>query len=284
MTNDCLLVEQNNPIATITLNRPQAHNAFDETLIGEITACFERLSDDTGVRAIVLRGAGESFCAGADLHWMRRMADYSEEENRADAANLQRMFAAIAACPKPTLARVHGAAIGGGAGLVAVCDIAIASSDTKFAFSEVRLGLVPAVIAPYVLQKIGMGASRALFVTGERFGADEALRLGLIQQVAPDEDYIKSMGLEAVQRLGLAKQIKPASELDAAVQKKIELILQAGPQAIAVAKRLLNDIADNTPEQAAETTIACIAALRVSPEGQEGIRAFLEKRKPEWSC
>ncbi len=211
-----LLVEERNGVAYVTLNRPQVHNAFDETLIQEITACFERLSDDTNVRAIVLRGVGESFCAGADLNWMRRMADYSEEENRADAAKLQRMFAAIAHCPKPTLARVQGAAIGGGAGLVAVCDIAIASSDTKFALSEVRLGLVPAVIAPYVLQKIGMGASRALFVTGERFGADEALRLGLVQQVVTD-DYLKSMGLEAAQRLGLAKQVKSADELDAAI-------------------------------------------------------------------
>ena len=258
MNNDCLLVEQNNSTVTVTLNRPQVHNAFDETLIQEITACFERLSEDAGVRAIVLRGAGESFCAGADLHWMRRMADYSEAENRADAAKLQRMFATIADCPKPTLARVQGAAIGGGVGLVAVCDIAIAASEAKFALSEVRLGLVPAVIAPYVLQKIGMGASRALFVTGERFGADEALRSGLIQQAIN------------------------ADELDAAIQKKLEALLQAGPQAIASAKRLLRDIADKTPEQAAETTIACIAALRVSPEGQEGIRAFLEKRKPEW--
>ena len=183
---------------------------------------------------------------------------------------------------KPTLARVQGAAIGGGAGLVAVCDIAIASSDTKFALSEVRLGLVPAVIAPYVLQKIGMGASRALFVTGERFGADEALRLGLVQQVVTD-DYLKSMGLEAAQRLGLAKQVKSADELDAAIQKKLELILQAGPQAIAAAKRLLTVIADKTPDEAAEITIDCIAALRVSPEGREGIRAFLEKRKPQWT-
>ena len=258
MDEPSLLVEERNGVAYVTLNRPQVHNAFDETLIQEITACFERLSDDTGVRAIVLRGAGESFCAGADLHWMRRMADYSEEENRADAAKLQRMFAAIANCPKPTLARVQGAAIGGGAGLAAVCDIAIASSEAKFALSEVRLGLVPAVIAPYVLQKIGMGAARALFVTGERFSADEALRLGLVQQAVP------------------------ADELDTALQKKLELILQAGPQAIAVAKCLLNDIAAQTPEQAAETAIACIAALRVSPEGQEGIRAFLEKRKPQW--
>ena len=258
MNEACLLVKQNNAVATVTLNRPQVHNAFDEMLIQEITDCFARLSEKADVRAIVLRGAGESFCAGADLHWMRRMADYSQEENRADAAKLQRMFAAIADCPKPTIARVQGAAIGGGAGLVAVCDIAIAAPEAKFALSEVRLGLVPAIIAPYVLQKIGMGASRALFVTGERFNATEALRIGLVQQLVP------------------------ADELDAAVQKKVELITQAGPQAIAVAKRLLSEIADKTPEQAAETTINCIATLRVTPEGQEGIRAFLDKRKPHW--
>ena len=258
MSNDCLLMEQNQSVATVTLNRPQVHNAFDETLIQEITDCFLRLSGDASVRAIVLRGMGESFCAGADLNWMRRMADYSQEQNRADAAALQRMFAVIAQCPKPTLARVQGAAIGGGAGLVAACDIVIASSEAKFAFSEVRLGLVPAVIAPYVLQKISTGTARALFVTGERFDADEALRLGLVQQITAPE------------------------ELDSAIAKKVELILQAGPDAIAAAKLLLRDIADQTPEQAAQTTVDCIAALRVSSEGQEGIRAFLEKRKPQW--
>lgn len=254
----CLLVEQNNTIVTVTLNRPHVHNAFDETLIQEITACFARLSENAEVRAIVLCGAGESFCAGADLHWMRRMADYSQEENRADAAKLQRMFDVIADCPKPTIARVQGGAIGGGVGLVAVCDVAVAAPEAKFTLSEVRLGLVPAIIAPYILQKIGMGAARALFVTGERFDANEALRIGLVQQVVP------------------------AHELDAAIQKKVEWILHAGPEAIAVAKRLLSAIADKTPQQAATTTIDCIAALRVSPEGQEGIRAFLEKRKPHW--
>ena len=258
MNETCLLVDRNNAIATVTLNRPQVHNAFDETLIADVTACFARLSEDAEVRAIVLRGAGESFCAGADLHWMGRMAGYSQEENRADADALQRMFDVIATCPKPTIARVQGGAIGGGVGLVAVCDVVIAAPEAKFALSEVRLGLVPAVIAPYVLQKIGMGAARALFVTGERFNAEEALRIGLVQQVVA------------------------AIELDAAIQKKLEWILHAGPNAIAAAKRLLSSIAAKTPQQAAETTIDCIAALRVSPEGQEGIRAFLEKRKPSW--
>jgi len=191
---------------------------------------------------------------------MGKMAGYSQEENLADAQALQRMFAAIAHCPKATIARVHGAAIGGGAGLAAVCDLAIASEEARFALSEVRLGLIPAVIGPYVLQKIGMGAARALMVTGERITAAEALRIGLVQQVAP------------------------AAELEAAIEQKLALIRQAGPEAIATAKRLLRAIAGKTPDEAATLTAECIAALRVSPEGQEGIRAFLEKRKPGFAA
>lgn len=246
-------------VAEITLNRPKAHNAFDDVLIAELTDVFTQLREDRTVRAIVLKGAGVSFCAGADLAWMGRMAGYSQAENVADARALQQMFAAIAECPKVTIARVQGAAIGGGAGLVAVCDLAIAALEAKFALSEVRLGLVPAVIGPYVLQKVGMGAARALFVTGERFDAAEALRIGLVNAVVP------------------------ADELDWTIEKKLELIRQAGPEAIATAKRLLRDLADKTPTQAADLTVECIAALRVSPEGQEGIHAFLEKRKPSFA-
>lgn len=253
-----LTLEAREGVAYVTLNRPEIHNAFDDLLVTEITQAFTELGATDSVRAIVLGGAGASFCAGADLGWMRRMADYSEEANRADAWELQRMFAAIAQCPKATIARVQGAAMGGGAGLVAVCDIAIASPEATFALSEVRLGLVPAVIAPYVLQKVGMGAARALFVTGERFDAATALRLGLIQQLAA------------------------TSDLDVAIQQKTDLIRQAGPQAVATAKHLLTSIADKTPEEAARATVECIANLRVSPEGQEGIRAFLEKRRAEW--
>jgi enoyl-CoA hydratase/carnithine racemase len=254
-----LLINQSGAVAEVTLNRPDVHNAFDDALIAETTDCFTRLSGEEAVRVIVLKGAGASFCAGADLAWMGRMAGYTHQENLEDARALQRMFAAIAHAPQATIARVQGAAIGGGVGLVAACDIAIAAEEARFALSEVRLGLIPAVIAPYVLAKIGMGPARALFVTGERIAATEALRLGLIQQVTT------------------------AADLDAAIQHKIELLLQAGPQAIATAKQLLRDIAGKTPEEAAETTIACIAALRVSPEGQEGIRAFLEKRRPAFA-
>jgi methylglutaconyl-CoA hydratase len=245
-------------VATVTLNRPEVHNAFDETVIAELTDAFTRLSETPEVRAIVLRGAGASFCAGADLAYMGKMADYSQAENIADAQAIQQMFAAIARCPKVTVARVQGAAIGGGAGLVAVCDIAIAAEEATFALSEVRLGLVPAIIGPYILEKVGMGAARALFVSGARFGASDALRIGLVQQVAP------------------------LADLDAAVQKQTDLIRQAGPEAVRAAKRLLRDIAGKTPEEAAAVTVECIANLRVSPEGQEGIRAFLEKRTPDF--
>jgi methylglutaconyl-CoA hydratase len=247
------------PVARVTLNRPEVHNAFNETLIAEMTDAFDRLSVDESVRVVVIAGAGKSFCAGADLDWMRRMAAYSHEENVADARALQRMFAAIAHCPKPTIAAVNGAAIGGGAGLVAACDIAIASEAAVFALSEVRLGLIPAVVGPYVLEKVGMGAARALFVSGERFGAGEALRIGLVQQV------------------------EPLAELDAAVEKKSALLLDAGPNAVAAAKSLLREIARLSPDEAAETTAQRIAEMRASPEGREGITAFLEKRMPRFA-
>ena len=257
--NTSLGVEIEGSIARITLNRPEVHNAFDGRLIAELTDCYVRLGTEASIRVIVLAGAGTSFCAGADLGWMRRMADYTEEENRADARKLQQMFTEIARCPKVTIARVQGAAIGGGAGLVAVCDIAISVPEAIFALSEVRLGLVPAVIAPYILEKIGAGAARALFVTGERFGAGTALRLGLVQHIVP------------------------AAELEMAVQQKADLACQAGPEAVAEAKRLLTAIVGQTPDETASATVACIAALRVSPEGQEGMRAFFEKRKPNWN-
>ena len=245
-------------VAAVALNRPEVRNAFDESLISELTDCITGLCEDESIRAVILSGAGASFCAGADLAWMQRIAGYSRMENIADAGNLYRMLGAIYGCPKPTIAKVHGAAIGGGAGLVAACDIAIAAADAVFAFSEVRLGIAPAVIAPYVIQKIGVGAARALFVTGERFSASEALRIGLVHEVVP------------------------AAELEDAVESKVQAVLKCGPNAIAATKHLLREIAGCTPSEAAETTIECIADLRVSPEGQEGIQAFLEKRKTEF--
>jgi methylglutaconyl-CoA hydratase len=254
-----ILVGQSDAVTTVTLNRPSIHNAFDEALISELKACFEALSTDDSVRIIVLTGAGKSFCAGADLDWMKRVAKYGWKENLADAHGLHRLLEAIYECPKATIARVNGAAIGGGAGLVAACDIAVASEDAKFAFSEVRLGIAPAVISPFVVQKIGIGAARAKFVTGERFSVKEALGIGFIDQIVP------------------------AAELDSAIKQLTESLLKCGPHAIAATKALLRNIAGKSPAECAEITAETIATLRTSAEGQEGIRAFLEKRKPDFA-
>ncbi len=260
MGYDYLTAELNNAVFTVTLTRPERHNAFDETLIAEITDAVTWGNESPHVRVIVLRSEGVSFCAGADLNWMKRVADYSIEENEADARKMQIMYEAIATSPKATIARVQGAAIGGGAGIVAACDIAVASDEAKFAFSEVRLGIAPAVIAPYVLRKIGVGAARALFLTGERFGVDKAFRLGLVESVVP------------------------ASTLDEMVQEKIVAILQGSPEAITRIKQLVDGVAFQELNHAAPLTVRTIAELRVSAEGQEGIRAFLEKRKPNYAA
>lgn len=254
-----IVIDKVGGVAEVTLNRPEVHNAFDDVMIAELTDCFEQVSANAEMRAVVLRGAGKSFCAGADLAWMQRMAAYSYDENLADARALQRLFAVIAACPQVTIAVVQGAAMGGGLGLVAVCDIGLAAQEATFALSEVRLGLAPAVIAPYVVEKIGLGAARALCVTGERIDAAEAHRLGLVQEVTTAED------------------------LDGAVTQKLEQIEQAGPMAVAAVKRLLRAISGKSPAEAADLTAACIAGLRASDEGQEGMRAFFEKRKPGWT-
>ncbi len=245
-------------VAQVVLNRPEVHNAFNEELIAELTRLFEHLSEREEVRVIVLRGEGKSFCAGADLNWMGKMANYTYQENLEDARTLARMFETLDHCPKPVVARVHGAAMGGGAGLVAVCDIAIATPEAQFAFSEVKLGLIPAVIAPYVVRRIGYGHARALFVSGERFDAETALRIGLVHKVVP------------------------ASELEESLQKVIEGLKANGPVAMASAKMLLHATQVLPPDELRSLTVARIAELRVSPEGQEGIRAFLEKRKPNF--
>ena len=259
MGYEYLKAELTNAVFTVTLTRPERHNAFDETLIAEITDAIIWANASPHVRVIVLRGEGASFCSGADLNWMKRVAEYSLEENEADARAMQMMFESIANSPKAVLARVQGAAIGGGAGLVATCDIAIAADDAKFAFSEVRLGIAPAVIAPYVLRKIGAGAARSLFLTGERFSATEAYRLGLVQGVVPPH------------------------ELDDAVNEKIAALLQCSPAAITRIKRLVDDVVFQNLDDAAPITVRAIAELRVSEEGQEGIKSFLEKRKPNYA-
>lgn len=253
-----LRVEIADGVARVVLNRPELHNAFDEGLIQSLTQTFEALREDDSVRVVMLMGEGRSFCAGADLNWMGKMVHYSFQENLEDARALARMFEAIDHCPKPVVGRVHGAAMGGGAGLVAVCDVAVTVPSAKFAFSEVKLGLIPSVIAPYVVRKIGMGHARALFITGERFDAETALRIGLVHRVVPPES------------------------LDEAVNALVQECLSNGPIAMASAKMLLHATQTLPPDELRSLTIARIAELRVSPEGQEGIRAFLEKRKPNF--
>jgi len=242
-----LRLERDGAVLRITLARPETRNAFDASLIAELAEAFV----DVGrARAVVLAGDGASFCAGADVDWMRSSVGLSFEENVADATALRRMLEAIDGCPAPVVARVHGHALGGGAGLVAAADIAVAARDAQFAFSEVKLGIIPAVISPFALAKIGPGAARRYFVTGERFDAETALRIGLVHGVADD--------------------------FDAAVERVIGELLSAGPQAARWAKRLVRERPDG-PE-----TARWIAERRTSDEGQEGLHAFLEKRKPSW--
>lgn len=246
------------PVATVALARPNARNALNAGLIEELARCFGEIADDDGVRVVVLTGEGRSFCAGADVGYMRRTAEFSYEENVEDARRLAAMFAAVDGCPKPVVARVRGAAIGGGAGLVAAADVAVAEERTVFAFTEVRLGILPAVISPFVARKIGHSHSRALFLTGERFDATRARTMGLVHEVVAEGD------------------------LDGAVAAKTGQLLAGGPDALAATKRLLREIWGSSPDEAAETTARLIAELRTGEEGQEGLGAFLEKREPGW--
>jgi methylglutaconyl-CoA hydratase len=246
-------------VATVTLNRPAIRNAFDDVLIAELTACLRRLDADRAVRVVVLTGSGESFSAGADLHWMRRMAQYSDAENRADAMALAGLLRLLDELGKPTVARVNGAAFAGGFGLVCCCDVAIAAAEAVFCLSETRLGLVPATIAPYVVAAIGPRAARRYFLTAERFPAAEALRIGVVHDVVP--------------RAGL----------DAAVETIVAALLEAAPGAQARSKRLIADVRGRPVTDAVMAlTARVIADARVSPEGREGLAAFLEKRPPSW--
>jgi methylglutaconyl-CoA hydratase len=245
-----LRIEQDDAVLRVTLARPERRNAFDAELIRELTEAFAAVGDD--VRAVVLAGEGASFCAGADVDWQRASIDLTFEENVEDALRLHRMMAAVDACPAPLVARVQGYALGGGSGLVACADIVVAAPDATFGFSEVRLGIIPAVISPFVFAKIGAGAARRLFLTGERFGAETALRIGLVHEVS--------------------------DELDGAVARILGEILKSGSEATRAAKRLARE------QPTDGTELAGIAArLRVGAEGQEGLRAFLEKRQPSWA-
>jgi methylglutaconyl-CoA hydratase len=247
-------------IATLALDRAELHNAFDDALIAALTAELGRLAADPRVRVLVLAGRGKSFSAGADLNWMRRMAGFSEAENRRDAEALAGLMAALDRFPRPTVARVHGAAFGGGVGLVACCDIAMAGETATFCLSEARLGLIPAVISPYVVAAMGSRAARRYFLTAEVFDAAAALRLGLVHEVAA------------------------ADALDAAVEAVVAKLLGCGPAAQTECKALVARVARGPIDAAMiADTASRIARIRVSPEGREGISAFLEKRKPVWT-
>jgi methylglutaconyl-CoA hydratase len=245
-------------VVAVTLARPDSHNALNAALIEELTRCFEEISDDERVRAVVLTGEGRSFCAGADVGYMRETASFSYEENLEDARRLAIMFWTIDECPKPVVAKVQGAAMGGGAGLVAVADVAVVDAETRFAFSEVRLGIAPATIAPLVVRKIGASHARSLFLTGERFGAERA------------------------REIGLAHEVVSRDELDAAVEEKVGELLNGGPVAQATVKALLRRLETTEPMEAPGLTARVISELRTGEEGQEGLAAFLEKREPRW--
>jgi methylglutaconyl-CoA hydratase len=261
MTYRTLIVSEENGVLSVTLNRPEVHNAFNDELIAEAIGVFGGIDAKTTLRAVVLRSDGANFCAGADLNWMSRMVSYTREENIRDSSQLAKMYALINECPVPVVGRIQGAAIGGGVGLVAVCDIAIAMRSSKFGLSEVKLGILPAVISPYVIAKIGESHARALFLTGERFDAERALRIGLVHRVTDDE-----------------------AALDTAVSDTLGQLATSGPEAVKACKKLIayvstNELAENIPY-----TIEAIAERRVSEEGQGGMQAFLKKSKAPWTA
>ena len=247
-------------VLRLRMNRPALHNAFDAGLIAELTVALAAAGADPAIRVLVLEGAGASFSAGADLNWMRGMAAASEADNREDSLALARLMRTLDELPRPTIARVHGAAFGGGVGLVACCDIAIGVPGAKFGLTESKLGLLPAVISPYVIAAIGPRQARRWFATAEVFDAQTALQIGLLHQVVAEE------------------------QLDAAVRRQVDLLLKAGPVAAARAKSLVADMVAETDGRAQDqSNAALIAALRVSAEGQEGLSAFLDKRTPSWA-
>ncbi|MFN3884743.1 MAG: enoyl-CoA hydratase/isomerase family protein [Rhodocyclaceae bacterium] len=255
-----ILTEIDAGVGIVTLNRPERHNAFDEAMIAELSEALLSMASDPAVRVVVISSIGKSYCAGADLGWMQRAAQYDFARNKRDAGELAEMLRRIAECPKPVIARVQGPAYGGGVGVIAACDIAVATFEARFALTEVKLGLIPAVIGPHLINAIGERHARRYMLTAETFSAAEAYRIGLIHEMVADE-----------------------AALDAAVGEWVEAILKNGPQAIGEAKALIRAIAGR-PFSAAliEDTVERIARVRVSPEGQEGLAAFLQKRKPGW--
>jgi methylglutaconyl-CoA hydratase len=259
MAYKTLLAEESDGVLLVTLNRPEVHNAFNDELITEAIELFRGVGQ-RNVRAVVLRGSGSNFCAGADLNWMSGMLGYTRDENVRDSSNLARMYACINECPIPVVGRVQGAAIGGGVGLVAVCDIVACTREAKFGLAEVKLGILPAVISPYVIAKIGESHARALFMTGERFDSERALRIGLVHRVVDDN-----------------------AALDAAIEETIAQIKTSGPEAVRECKKLIAHVASHELIDSIPYTIEAIATRRVSEEGQSGMKAFLKKEKPPWT-
>ena len=260
MTYKFLLTRRDGPVEFLTLNRPDVRNAFNAEMIAEMASWAAATSQKRGdVRAVVIGGAGKAFCAGADASWLAKIATHSQEDNIRDATTTSRMFRALDELPMPVIGRVQGAAIGGGAGLAAVCDIVVAAEDAVFGFTEVKLGIIPAVISPFVLNKIGPSAARELFVTGARFPAARAYKIDLVHAVVA------------------------AADLDETIDRYLAEILASGPEAIGAAKALIRDVTGSSGDPTAITAEA-LAKLRSSAEGQEGLRAFLEKRKPRWSA
>lgn len=260
MTDDTVVLERDERgVATLTINRPQVHNAFDDELIVRLLHTLEAVEADPGVRLLILRAEGKNFSAGADLNWMRRMADYSPEENLADAEQLARLMERLNHLNKPTIARVQGLAFGGGVGLVACCDMAVAADNAGFALSETRLGLIPAVISPYVIAAIGERAARRYMLTAERFDAAEAQRIGLVHEAVPED------------------------VLDEALERLVSSLLLCGPNALSAAKSLIFAVSRKpTTDTVRRDTAERITRVRASDEGREGVSAFLQKRPPAW--
>ena len=255
-----ILTETDAGVGIVTLNRPERHNAFDDTMIAELADAMQRMAEDAAVRLVVISSTGRSFCAGADLNWMQRAAGYSLEQNQRDAGELAEMLLRVSECPKPVIARVQGPAYGGGVGLVAACDMAVATFDTRFALTEVKLGLIPAVISPHVIAAIGERYARRYMLTAEAFSAAEAYRIGLIHEMVADE-----------------------AGLDEAVGEWVDALLKNGPHALAECKTLIRNVSGRPlVQKVVDYTVERIAHVRVSPEGQEGLGAFLQKRKPNW--
>jgi len=245
-------------VARVTLNRPEVHNAFNDRMISELIEAFEEIATKEEIRAVVLTGNGKSFCAGADLNWLRSVKDFSYEESLKETLQLGKLVNRIYTLPQPTIARVNGSAIGGGTGFVAVCDFSVAVNSSQFSFSEVKIGVIPACISPYILKRVGEKSCREFFLTGERLTADRVLEAGLINEVVEEE------------------------KLDEAVEKRIDQLLSGGPKAITACKNLLREIPGMDLEDAVNYTARLLAELRRGEEAQEGMSAFLEKRKPNW--